>query len=165
MIRQIVRPSRARFADFAAKTGVTIPQSHKIVAESQSQATRMLQVTRMRISVILLVMSGIIAMRKSLISLCVFVCALPLMAAYADGDQPVAQTPATPAAAPVVPPAGNEIICKRQEAATGSRIGARRICKTAEQWRQDQLRTYETMQNLQQWQTDQATNGARPGGN
>ena len=101
-------------------------------------------------------------MRKSLILLHFFACIVPFIGASADGDQaapPVAQTPAPPAVAPAAPPGGNEIICKRQEAATGSRIGARRVCKTAEQWRQEQQTTYDTMQNLQQWQTDQANPG------
>jgi hypothetical protein len=107
--------------------------------------------------------------RKNLLVLSFGLFLVSPMAAYADGDQPV--TPAAPAAAPATTGAtetvvktGQEVVCKRLEAATGSRLGGRRVCKTAEQWRQDQQTTYETMQNLQQWQSDQATNGARPGG-
>lgn len=105
-------------------------------------------------------------MRKSLFSLCFLLCTSPLAVAYADGGQAAAPAPAAvpaPAAAPAASPGGNEVICKRLDATTGSRIGARRVCKTAAQWLHDQQVTYETMQNLQQYQQDQATMGQRPG--
>lgn len=50
-------------------------------------------------------------------------------------DAPVAATPQTAPATQTMPAGDpNEVICKTMEPATGTRIGARRICQTKREW-------------------------------
>jgi hypothetical protein len=62
------------------------------------------------------------------------------------GD-PAPATPATApaaAAAPISDP--NEIICKTMDPATGTRLGARRVCQSAAQWNADQQQAQRELQ-------------------
>ncbi len=58
-----------------------------------------------------------------------------------QGETPAA-TPATAPAPATTQPAEkdplDEIVCRKEEATVGSRIGARKICKTRRQWRDEQ---------------------------
>lgn len=65
--------------------------------------------------------------------------------------QPPAQQPAsgTPEQAPAEDP--NEVICKKLEAETGTRLGKRKECRTREEW--DQI-AEEARQNLEKSQTN-----------
>jgi hypothetical protein len=67
-------------------------------------------------------------------------------------DTPATEAPATPPVAqevapPAPPPASapqttekdplDEIVCRKEEATVGSRLGARKVCKTRRQWRDE----------------------------
>jgi hypothetical protein len=39
---------------------------------------------------------------------------------------------------PTSPPNGNEMVCRQQPSATGSRLGARRVCMTQREWQDQQ---------------------------
>lgn len=70
---------------------------------------------------------------------------------------PTAATTQTSAQTAAVTPApdadkSNEIICKRLEAETGSRIGGRRICMTAAEWKIADERARRETQEFQQSQ-------------
>lgn len=49
-----------------------------------------------------------------------------------SGDQAATTTQSTPA--PAANDEDNKVVCKKEEAATGTRIGARKICKTQREW-------------------------------
>jgi hypothetical protein len=75
-------------------------------------------------------------------------------AAFASDTPPAAPTPPSPPASgdvpppPEAPPAPpttqtaeedplDEVVCKKEEATVGSRLGSRKVCKTRRQWREE----------------------------
>jgi hypothetical protein len=64
--------------------------------------------------------------------------------------QPAAQQPAETTAAQTPAEDPNEVICKRLEAETGTRLGKRKECRTRREW--DQI-AEEAKQNLEKSQT------------
>jgi invasion protein IalB len=80
------------------------------------------------------------------------------------GMSAVASAQQTPAPAPAVQPATaqtpvtdpNQIVCKTLAPATGTRLGARRICQTQRQW-DDQAQ--QQRDQLMRMQTDQGAGG------
>lgn len=60
------------------------------------------------------------------------------------------QTPPPPQ--PATPPKDpmDEVVCKKEEATTGSRLGARKVCKTRREWKQIQDDARRMMQDADQ---------------
>jgi hypothetical protein len=67
-----------------------------------------------------------------------------------DPAQPAA-APAAAAAAPAAEPAAdpNKLVCRNMEAATGTRLGARRECKTQKEWDDARLQTEREIGKMQ----------------
>ena len=70
-----------------------------------------------------------------------------------DPAQPAPATTAAPAAAPA-PAAtpsddGDKLVCRNMAAATGTRLGARRECKTQRQWDDARLQTQKEIGQMQ----------------
>ena len=66
----------------------------------------------------------------------------------------IAQTPADPASGPATTKRGvsgdpNEVICV-QEKATGSRLGARRVCRTRAEWAEHRAEHKQEIERAQQ---------------
>ena len=69
---------------------------------------------------------------------------------------PGTTTPATPAAGsdataqdPAAKGSEDEVVCRKEDATTGSRIGARKICRTVREWRAMQAEAKEVTDELQ----------------
>ena len=65
-----------------------------------------------------------------------------LLAAQAPSSQSVA-TPKTDASGAAK---GNEVVCKKMDAPTGSRIGKRQVCKTKAEWDYIQTQQQEVLE-------------------
>jgi len=69
----------------------------------------------------------------------------PPPAPPAPPSQPQGEAAPPPPPAPPAPPAAqtaekdplDEIVCKKEEATVGSRLGSRKVCKTRRQWRDE----------------------------
>jgi len=84
-------------------------------------------------------------MKALAVAICVFLTAAPAMAQMSgntggsgaqmrsNSDEQNANDPAASTAAN-----GERLICRRVDAPSGSRVSTRRICRTAEQWREAQ---------------------------
>jgi hypothetical protein len=78
-------------------------------------------------------------------------------------DTTIVKAPAPPPvqAQPAGQKAGNdEIICRKVEPTTGSRLGVKRECHTRQQWNDMQLRGQKALEHLQ----ERGTQGGVPGG-
>ena len=74
-------------------------------------------------------------------------------------------TPATPETPPTTDPAnatekkpGDEIVCRKEPPATGSRIGARKICRTAREWIAIQAEARAVTEDLQRTKIPNSAN-------
>lgn len=94
-------------------------------------------------------------MRK-LALLLVSTAGLIIMGSSAMAEDPAQPAPAA-AAAPAVAPApaaapsedGNKLVCRNMAAATGTRLGARRECKTQREWDDARLQTQKEIGQMQ----------------
>ena len=81
-------------------------------------------------------------MRFVLVASACFVLAAPAAAQMASGAMnsglSPSERPQPPEEAASQPADGERLICRRIEAGTASRMGSRRVCRTAEQWRATQ---------------------------
>lgn len=68
-----------------------------------------------------------------------------------DPAQPAPAATAAPAAAPAAAPSedGNKLVCRNMAAATGTRLGARRECKTQREWDDARLQTQKEIGQMQ----------------
>jgi invasion protein IalB len=82
---------------------------------------------------------------------------LMLVIAASASAQNVGQTPAPPSTANVKDP--NRIICERQEE-IGSRLGGKKVCKTAAEWNEERRQQRQTLEDVQR----QATSTGIPSG-
>lgn len=58
--------------------------------------------------------------------------------AQGDAAPPPPGTPAPPATQTAEKDPLDEIVCRKEEATVGSRLGSRKVCKTRRQWRDEQ---------------------------
>lgn len=58
--------------------------------------------------------------------------------AQSDAAPPPPATPALPATQTTEKDPLDEIVCRKEEATVGSRLGSRKVCKTRRQWRDEQ---------------------------
>ena len=82
-------------------------------------------------------------MRFVLVACACFALAAPASAQMASGAMNTGLTPTERSQAPEEasesqPANGERLICRRVETGTASRMGSRRVCRTAEQWRASQ---------------------------
>ena len=95
-------------------------------------------------------------MRK-LALLLVSTAGLIVMGSSAMAEDPAQPAPAAPAAAPAAAapaPAAttsdlDKVVCRNMEAATGTRLGARRECKTQREWDDARLQTQKEIGQMQ----------------
>jgi hypothetical protein len=62
----------------------------------------------------------------------------PTPPAQGDAPPPPPDSPAPPATQTTEKDPLDEIVCRKEEATVGSRLGARKVCKTRRQWRDEQ---------------------------
>jgi len=60
-----------------------------------------------------------------------------------------ATAPAAPLAAKPSNPTNDKMICEREDV-IGSRLGAKKVCKTAAQWQEERRQQRETLEKVQQ---------------
>lgn len=84
----------------------------------------------------------------------------PAAPAATTTEQP-ATPPANTAQTPPAPGSPEEVVCKKDEAATGTRLGSKKICMTRREWAEIQKDSQEAVGDMQ----DKAlrTPGTKPG--
>jgi|GEM_PF-1564331 len=80
---------------------------------------------------------------KAIVAICVLFVAAPAFAqtsvrSIGGGGETSGNTATTQTSGEAATPAGDgeRLICRRLEPISGSRVSARRVCRTAEQWRE-----------------------------
>ena len=73
-----------------------------------------------------------------------------VLAEEAPAPTPSSDPTVNTAQQPVVPdPEGDKVVCRKEEAATGTRIGSRKICKTQREWDQIERESQQAVQRAQ----------------